>query len=167
MSDDDEAHDDEDDPAPDRFALSEKELKLLARFAADLRRSLEHGDPQFIRSAATAIFVIERLPKPTPGAQVDVGYRTSNSGGNYGWTDLVISEEEIRASVGEHFYDPGAGGDTQTHVYFEAGLGEGCRQGDLAAWFEQALELAALYAPYVDDESEDIDWNIGDYDEES
>lgn len=162
MSEEDEAYDNDDDPAPDRFPLSEKELELLVGFAAGLRRSLEQADPQFIRSAATAIFVIERLPKPTPGARVDVGYRTSNCGGTFGWTDLVISEEEIRASVGEHFYDPSVGGDTQTHVYFETGLGEGSWQGDLEAWFEQARELASLYAPYADDYSETSTGALGE-----
>src|SRR5262245_23172150 len=123
MSEDDDVDIDEDDRDADRFPLSEQELKLLRDFATELRGMLAKAEPQLIRAAASAIFALERLPKPTPGAQIDVGYRTRNSNGNYGWADLVISEDEIRASRGEHFYDPGVGGDTESRLLFEAGLG--------------------------------------------
>jgi hypothetical protein len=109
-----------------------------------------------------AIFVLERLPKPTPGAQIDVGYRTPSSNGNYGWADLVISEDEIRASHGEHFYDPGVGGDTETRVLFEGGLGRDNKGGSLAGWFRYAQEMSNHAYFYVEDDSEDIDWTSDD-----
>jgi hypothetical protein len=161
MSEEEDFEEPDEDEADTKFPLSAKERKILRDFASKLRGSLAEAEPHFIRSAATGIFVIERLPKPTPGAQVELGYRTPNSGGNYGWADLVISEDEIRACLGEHFYDPGVGGDTETRVLFEAGLGEGARNGSLEYWHAQARELA-LHGLYVEDESEDIDWTIDD-----
>jgi hypothetical protein len=163
MSEEDDVNDDEDDADADRFFLSEQELKLLKGFAADLRAMLVQADPQFIRSAASAILAIERLPQPTPGAHIDVGYRTPNSNGNYGWADLVITEDEVRAARGEHFYDPGVGGDTETRVLFEAGLGRANKGGSLADWFEHAEdehaeEMSNHAYFYLDDYSEDIDW---------
>ncbi len=161
MSEEEDCEEREEDQEDPKFPLSAKDLKILRDFVSKLRGSLAEAEPQFIRSAATAIFVIERLPKPTPGAQVELGYRTPNSGGNYGWVDLVISEDEIKASLGEHFYDPGVGGDTETRVLFEAGLGHGAREGSLEYWHEQARELA-LHGLYLEDESEDVDWAIDD-----
>jgi hypothetical protein len=162
MSEEYDVHGDEDDADSDQFPLSEQELKLLRDFATELRGMLAKAEPQLIRSAASAIFVLERLPKPTPFAQIDVGYRTPSSNGNYRWADLVISEDEIRASRGEHFYDPGVGGDTETRVLFEAGLGSNNKGGSLAGWFRYAQEMSNHAYLYVDDDSEHIDWTNDD-----
>lgn len=105
-----EDYEGDDGPSVDEFPLSEQDLKILAKLAANLRSSLAKADAQFIRSAASAILVIERLPKPTPGAQVDVGYRTPNTSGNMAGQilsyrrmksePLSASTSMIRASAG-------------------------------------------------------------------
>jgi len=77
-----------------QFRLSRDELATLKRFALELRSRLVNADVRFIRSAAPAILAIERLPKPTPGVRVTFGYRTPRIDGNYGWADIVLSEEE-------------------------------------------------------------------------
>src|SRR4051812_40355173 len=98
--DEDDDDDNEDDAEFDAtFQLSESDLALFKRLAAELRRLIGIAEPKTIRSAAAAILALERLPLPTPGVQVRVGYQTPNRNGNFGWVDIALSEIEIEGTV--------------------------------------------------------------------
>lgn len=147
-----------DDDGNDLLSLSSSDIAILERLALELRSQLAGAEVHFIRSAATAISAIERLPKPTPGVHVSFGYRTPNINGNHRWADILLTEEGTEAGVGEHFYDPQVGGDTESKTLFWAGVGKDNRTGSLEEWFETASGMAVDL--FVSDESETdlIDW---------
>jgi hypothetical protein len=153
------------------FPLSNRDLEILRELCCELRRELPRRDACFIRSAACAILAIERLPRPTPGVLVELGYRTGTSPGNWGWADITISDEEVCASIGEHFYDPAVVGDTESKTSFSATIGDERSYGDLENWFEHAKEIAGCGVLEVSDQSEsdEIDWGetSGDWGETS
>lgn len=145
----------DDDETPERFSLSAGELEQLSDLADTLRGQLRLADPAFIRDAAVALLALARLPEVTEGAMVTIGWVHNYGGGNREWADLKISEEEITASVGAHFYDPDVGGDTEINTLFEAFIGGG-RRGDLESWFEHAQYVAAHGRQTVDAEGTDF-----------
>jgi hypothetical protein len=139
------------------FALSPRDLEIIGRFARSLRQRLAREDPLSIRNAAVAILMIERLPRATPGGQITVGLRTSAGDGNYAWVSLFIREDEIRASLGEHAYDSGTGGDTESEMVFWTGLDcERC-EGSLERLVEGIEHLGAETYIYVDVDFDEID----------
>lgn len=164
--------DDEEEQETDeaRLPLSKGHLDILKRLAADLRGSLKNREPAFIRSAAPAILALKRLPLTTGAVQVRVGYSTPNRGGNYGWADIGLSESELEASIGEHFYDPSVGGDTESETLFHVSVENHAANGSLERWWEHAQELAAVGWLTVQDDSswdeidwlswDDIDWSV-------
>ena len=151
-------HDEE--PSNSLFPLSKRELEILNELCGELRGKLLREDAFFIRSAACAILAIERLPRPTSGVLVELGYETAGSPGNWGWAQIAITESEVRASIGEHFYDPAVGGDTESETSFSASIGDKHSYGDLEDWLEHAKGIAEFGILEVSDQSESdlIDW---------
>lgn len=72
--------------------------------------------PGHVRSAASVLLALERLPATTSGIQVTFGFIQRNTDGNYGWVDIAISEDGLRLGIGEHYYDPSAGADTESRI---------------------------------------------------
>lgn len=142
------------------FRLSSSDLAIFKRLASNLRNKLVKAEPSFIRSAAPAILALERLPRPTGGVQVRFGCKTPNQRGNYGWADISLSEDDIKGTVGKHFYDPEVGGDTESSVLFHRQVGGSSDYGSLEDWWEQAEGLSAVgYLSAEDDSDWDaIDW---------
>ncbi len=145
------------------FRLSDVDLAILRRLATLLRGRLARSEPRFIRSAALAILALERLPHPTAGVQVRFGYKTPNYDGNYGWVDISLSENDVSGTVGEHFYDPGVGGDTESDVLFYREVGGSSGYGSLEEWLERFEGLSAFAYLSVEEES---DWDAIDWDAE-
>ena len=142
------------------FPLSTRDLQILRELSDEVRRVLSSENAFFIRSAACAILVIERLPRPTSGALVEISYKTFGSPGNWGWADITLGYDEIHASIGEHFYDSAVGGDTESETLFSAELDADRCTGDLEEWFEHAKGIAENGILEVSDQSEAdaIDW---------
>ena len=149
-----------------RFPLSTFDRHQVGKVVHLVRSRLATMTPGQLRSAASALHALERLPIVTPGIQVSFGFTEPNGDGNYAWTDIKVSESEFLLLVGEHFYDPAVGGDTETRVVFEAHAGDASRKGDMEDW----LETAGMIAPdglitaedYSDHDS--VDWFSGDED---
>jgi hypothetical protein len=158
-----ERGEDEDDIADTdaTFRLSDADLAIFKRLAAELRPQLTKVEPRIIRSAAPAILALERLPRPTAGVQVRFGYQTPNRDGNYGWADISLSENDIEGTVGEHFYDPGVGGDTESSALFYREVGGSSDYGSLKEWWERFEGLGSVGYLSVEDDSDwdAIDWN--------
>lgn len=150
----------DDDETPASFSLSSSDLQMLQEVAGIIRGQLKQAEPAFIKAAAVSLLVLERLPAPVPGAVVTIGWLNDGGDGNKEWTHLSISEEEMTASDGAHFYEPGVGGDTETNDVFKAFVGGG-RSGSLEIWFEQAQHMANVGWLNVDAGDTDfdrIDW---------
>ena len=110
--------------------------------------SMSHGE---MRSAAAVLLALERLPYATPGVDVRFSFSTPNLDGNYAWADIEILEEAFRLSLGEYFYTPGVGGDTESRTVFFAQAGSDWREGDINEW----LSSAQYCGPPRADEGED------------
>lgn len=94
---------------------------------------------------------LERLPYATPGVDERLSFSTPNLDGSYAWADIQIFEKEFRLSLGEYFYTPGVGGDTESRTVFFAQAGSSWREGDINEW----LSSAQHYGPPRADEGED------------
>jgi hypothetical protein len=156
MSDDFE--DDSESPVA-RFPLSRDEISQLRRLSKYLRNQLQRMTPKDLRGAAAVILALERLPATTPGVQITFSFIQPNIDGNYGWADISISETELILGVGEHFYDPSVGGDTESRHVFTALAGDDFSKGDINEWLPYVRVLAdgnLTADDYSDDEA--IDW---------
>jgi hypothetical protein len=107
------------------------------------------------------LLALERLPATTPGVQVTFGFAQRNIDGNYGWADISISVDELSLGIGEHYFDPLVGGDTETRVAFEAVAGGNSVEGDIDDWLPLARVCAAEGNISVEDYSdyELIEWS--------
>jgi hypothetical protein len=131
----------DDDTDRTRFPFSIDDKPKIEKLSNLVRESLPSMNPVDLRVAATVLFALERLPDSTPGIQVTFGFSQPNTDGNYGWADIEISEDEFRLTTGEHFYDPGVGGDTETRILFEAQVGGHCL-GEINEWLPVANVIA-------------------------
>jgi hypothetical protein len=86
------------------------------------------------------------------GLQVRFGYQTPRCDGNYAWADILLSEHYIEGTVGEHFYDPDVGGDTESSVLFYREIGGSSDYGSMKEWLAR-----------FDDVSEYGQWTIEEY----
>ena len=158
--DDEEIEDDGIDPdeiPDDQFVLMPEDKAGLEKVIALVRRHLPGMPPIHLRSAATLLLALERLPSTTPGASITFGFSTPNTDGNFGWADVQISEEELCLQIGEHFHSPGIGGDTETRSLLWMRAGSRSREGSSDAWhewLEYASSMASQGHATFDDESE-------------
>jgi hypothetical protein len=160
--------DDLDDYANEgRFPLSITDKPKIERVIHLVRGHLPSMSPDDLRAAASVLLALERLPATTPGVQVTLGFAQPNTDGNYGWADIEISENEFRLGVGEHFYDPSVGGDTESRTVFETQAGGDWREGDIDDWLPVANVIASQGSVSSEDYSdhEAIEWRAeGDRD---
>jgi hypothetical protein len=109
----------EDDPSDradaGRFPLSIDDITKVEEVINLVRDQLRNMRPAHLRAAASILLALERLPATTPGMQVTCSFQQPNFDGNYGWADITVSEDNFSLGLGEHFYDPTVGGDTETH----------------------------------------------------
>ena len=146
--------------ARDHFPLTEDDFRGARAIAELLRSRLAMLTPAELRSLAALLLAVERLPCVTPGVDVSLTLSQPNLDGNYGWADLYISEAEFRLGIGEHFYDPSVGGDTESRTLYEACAGDDAAEGDIALWLSYAEVRSADGSVLIEDNSdlEEIDW---------
>lgn len=70
-------------------------------------------------------------------------FQQPNFDGNYGWADITVSEDNFSLGLGEHFYDPTVGGDTETRIVFETQAGGNWPEGDIDDWLPVANVISA------------------------
>ena len=157
----DERDDEDDNRDLTRFPLSLDDISKLAMVIKLIREQLPSMTPAHLRCAAAVLRALERLPTTTPGIHMTFGFVQPSNSGNYGWADLFISESEFRLGVGEHFYDPGVGGDTESRVSFEAFAGGDSADGDIDDWLPLAETISAEGEVSAEDDSDydAIDWS--------
>jgi len=114
----------------------------IAKLIQLIRDRLIAMPPMHLRAAASALLALERLPRAVTGIQVVFGFRERGGGGNYRWVDIKISEDEFVLSIGDHFYDPDVGGDTETWHAFESHVGQKASSGYIERWLETASSIA-------------------------
>jgi hypothetical protein len=155
---------DMDEPAEDyntnRFPLSIDDILKIEKVIKLVREQLPTMTPDHLRSAAGVLLALERLPATTSGIQMTFGFVQRNTDGNYGWADISISVDEFTLGIGEHFYDPSVGGDTESRHAFEAYAGGDSAEGDIDDWILLAKVISAEGDLSVEDYSdyETIDW---------
>ena len=167
-----EPGDDDSTPTSGRYPLYERDRAAVASIAQLIRDHASSMSPRELRSASAVLLALERMPYATPGVHVSFGFSTHNRDGNFAWADIDIYEEEFRLGLGEHFYDPTVGGDTESRTVFETQAGSNWRDGEIEDWLTSAQVIANEGRPTVEDHSdfEAIDWLsddvIDDWDED-
>jgi hypothetical protein len=139
-----------------RFPLTGEDQPGVEAIIALVRRRLRYLRPRELRSAATILLALERLPAVTDGVVVTFGF-SYRDGGNLSWANIGFADGEFRLDSGEHFYEPTVGGDTESTCLFEAYAGGG-RSGNIRDWLEVA---EGLHTAIGEDLSahDDLDWS--------
>ena len=146
--------------AGEGFPLTEDDFRGTRAIAKLLRSRLAMMTPAELRSLAALLLALERLPCETPGVDISLTLSQPNLDGNYGWADLYISQTEFRLGIGEHFYDPSVGGDTESQTLYEACAGDDAAEGDIELWLSYAEARSADGSVLIEDNSdlEEVDW---------
>lgn len=79
------------------------------------------------------------LPQPTPDECLALTFSVQDYYFHQ-WVALELTETTLTCSVGEHVYDPGAGGDSSSEIVFECNL-DGRRRGDFWEWDRRLSKL--------------------------
>jgi hypothetical protein len=74
--------------------------------------------------------------------QVTFSFQQRNIDGNFSWADITVSEDNFSLGLGEHFYDPTVGGDTETRIVFETQAGGNGPEGNIDDWLPVANVIA-------------------------
>ena len=152
--------DDDSVSQPGRFPLDERDRSSVDAIAHLIRTHTSSMCPRELRSAATVLLALERMPYATLGVDVSFSFLTPEREGNYGWVDIEINEEEFRLGFGEVFDSPAVGADWETRYIFETQTGSSWRQGSIEDWLEYAQVFADSGRLTVEDYSDydAIDW---------
>ncbi|MGH6662618.1 MAG: hypothetical protein ACREB6_13860 [Rhodospirillales bacterium] len=144
-----------------RFPLKDDDLVKIRQVIDLIRSHLPDMRPVDVRAAASVLLALERLPDITPGVQITFGFAQPNTDGNFGWADIEISEDELRFGLGEHFYSPAVGGDTEVRTVFESQAGGDWREGEIDDWLPVASVIASEGHVSAEDYSEfdETDWH--------
>jgi hypothetical protein len=142
-----------------RFPLSVHDTAKLANVITLIREQLPSMTPGHIRSASAMLQALERLPATTTGIHITFGFVRRNTVGNYSWIDIFLSENELRLGIGEHFYDPEVGGDTESRIAFEAFAGAESSDGDIEDWLVVAESTGGEVIVEDDTDYDSIDWS--------
>ena len=154
------SNDEEETEGNTGFPLSIQNQSEIKQIVNLIRNHLVRMSLSELRAAAATLLALKRLPLTTKGVRVSFGFRQTWSYGNYAWADINISEDHIRLTIGEHFYGPAVGGDTESETIFEAFEGDERCQGSIQRWLDTAQEIAHGSAVTSEDYSdyEQIDW---------
>ena len=140
-------------PPAERFPLDEEDLAAIADVAELIQGRTSSMSPAELRGAATVLLALKRLPHATPGVQVSLEFSTPDADGNRAWADLEICAEEFRLDLGQHFYDPSVGGDTESRTVFETQSGTDWKEGEIHDWLLSAQAIAGFGHITLDDQS--------------
>jgi hypothetical protein len=146
-----------------QFPLLAEDVLQIEQVVALIRRYLAGMSPVDLHVAAAVLLALDRLPATTPGVQATFGFIQPSMDGNYAWADIRIDEDSFSLSLGEHFYTPEIGGDTESRIVFQTQSGAQWREGDIGEWLEVASWIASTGRVSWDDYSahDDIDWLDG------
>jgi len=153
----------EEDETGGRFPLTFDDLEKLTRVIKLVRERLPKMNPACLHTAASVLLALERLPSTTPGVDVIFNFEQSNTDGNWGWADITISEDEFRLGLGQHFYEPLIGGDTETRVAFESYAGEEQSEGEIDDWLGIADVISRQGQVSIEQDNSDYDeiqWDV-------
>jgi hypothetical protein len=114
--------DEGDDEGQERFPLSDEEREHVSQIIGLVRGNLSRPErpPPAIGIRA---LICTRTPSSGYRRRTVFGFRRPSIDRNWGWADIQIDSDEFRLGVGEHFYDPGVGGDTESRNIFEVFAG--------------------------------------------
>jgi hypothetical protein len=157
----DETDDSEEQFDASRFPLSLDDIARVTLVIKLIRKHLPAMTPAHIRSASAVLRALERLPATTLGVHVTSGFVQRHGGGNYGWADISLAEDEFVLGIGKHFYDPEVGGDTESRHAFEAYAGGDSANGDIDDWLGVAEVISACGEIEAEDytDYDTIDWS--------
>ena len=177
-----EADEDRDDHSDDKDEESDDETTTDGLFGlliedagpfaalADALRSLllrPHLPPGQIHELAKLLLIIESLPRPTPGIQVDLDLVERHENGESSSAGIRAGCDEISLDCSRHIIlDPRIGGDSESEVWFECSLGgyrEEISPFALQEWVDQFVIRASdrnqeisIFTDSSDDS--EIDW---------
>lgn len=98
------------------------------------------ADPDDINSdLPKARHMLANLPQPTPDEYLTLTFSVQDYYFHQ-WVALELTETTLTCSVGDHAYDPGAGGDSSSEIVFECNL-DGWRRGDFWEWDRRLNDL--------------------------
>lgn len=170
-SQDDEDEDQDDEESTDElFSLLIEDAGPFKALGESIRLLLQrpHLPPDQIHDLAKLLLIIESLPRPTPGIQVDLDLIERHQNGESSSVGIRAGSDEIQLDCSQYIIvDPRIGGDSEMEVWFECTVG-GYREEifpfALQQWVERFSVFAAdpkmeilIYADSSDDS--EIDWS--------
>ena len=175
VDEDDDSEDEDEDvdnemDTDELFGLLMEDASPFADLAAALRLLLKRPSlpPGQIHELAKLLLIIESLPRPTPGIQVDLDLVERHDHGESSSMGIRAGSDEIRLECSQYIIlDPRIGGDSQSEVWFECSPGGYRAETSLFAlhdWVERFAVRAAdpnqeiLIFTDSSDDSE-IDWS--------
>jgi hypothetical protein len=117
---------DEETATDELFGLLIEDASPFEDLAAALRLLLQRPNlpPVQIHELAKLLLIIESLPRPTPGLQVDLDLVARHANGENSSAAIRAGSEEIRLECSQYIIlDPRMGGDSQLEVWFECSVG--------------------------------------------
>lgn len=162
-------YDDEPQEAEDnlRFPVSIRHQPEIQDIIRLLRSHLVRMSPRELKSAASTLLALERMPLVTPGIDVTFGFQEPRNDGNYAWADIAVSQDCFSLKIGEHFYDSDVGGNSETWIEFEAIAGDDRCYGSIEQWLDTTRQIADASIISCEDRSdhESLDWDAEEIDE--
>ena len=124
------------------YPLSQDDRHWIDRIVQLIQSHTPHMSPIELRGASTVLLALARLPRSSPGIDVEFGFRTEPIHGNHAWAYISVSDDGFVLGVGEHFYDPAVGGDTESRRLFATQAASRCRRGCIESWLDIAAPMS-------------------------
>lgn len=145
---------------PFSFDVDDEALEDAVRASEMIRAHLHELSPKHLSAAAVVLAALERLPLQCWGACASFGFRLPPENGCWAWAGIEVNDEGVSFGVGEHFYEPGVGGETESRVYFSAGRYGS--HGNIGEWINVAKPIFDEGIPQSEDftDHEQIEWEV-------
>jgi hypothetical protein len=152
--------DDDSVSQPERYPFYEGDRFSVDEITHIIRTHTSLMSPSELRSAATVLLALKRMPYVTHGVDVNFSFLAPNVHGTHRQADIEINEEGFRLGLVEYFYDPAVGGDTEARYIFETMAGTSLRRGSIEDWLVYAESFSNSGLLSVEDFSDydAIDW---------
>ena len=155
----DEVNNGDRDCQSERYPFDEEALSAIASIVKLIQSRTTSMSASDLRSAATVILALERLPHTTPGVDASFSFTQPNQDGNYGWADGEISEDAFRLFLGERYYTTAVGGDTEHRIAVETYAGSNRIDGEIESWLE-VVRMIERGGHLTFEDNSDIDWEM-------
>jgi hypothetical protein len=144
-------HDPDVEEEEELFSFLIEHQQVVSRLIESVRSLLQRPElsPQIISEIGVFLFGLERLPTPTPGicSTLSLDFQLNRE---KDWISIQFESDRFRLNKGFYTYEPGVGGDTNSEIILEVGIGY--RDGDT---FE-AMAFAESFASCAEDESRTV-----------